>query len=129
MPIGKGKIIRNGQKIAILAFGSMVQPALAAAKEIDATLCDMRFVKPIDEELILQMAKTHDYLVTIEENVIMGGAGSACLEVLAKLNLSNPILQLGIPDYFVEHGETKELLASIGLDKQGIIAAISKKLA
>ena len=129
LPIGKGKIIRNGQKIAILAFGSMVQPALAAAKEIDATLCDMRFVKPIDEELILQMAKTHDYLVTIEENVIMGGAGSACLEVLAKLNLSNPILQLGIPDYFVEHGETKELLASIGLDKQGIIAAISKKLA
>lgn len=127
IPVGKGKIVRAGNKIAILAFGSMLQPAIAAAEEISATVCDMRFVKPLDINLITQICETHDYIVTIEENVIMGGAGSACLEAMQILNLKNPVLQLGIPDEFIEHGDPKMLLSSIGLDSTGIINSINKK--
>jgi 1-deoxy-D-xylulose-5-phosphate synthase len=105
----------------------MLHPALAAANEIDATVCDMRFVKPLDSELLQKMAQTHDYLLTIEENVIMGGAGSACMEELQRLQLNNPVLQLGIPDEFIEHGDPKSLLAAIGLDKAGILAAINHR--
>lgn len=125
--IGKGRILRTGKKIAFLAFGSMAHPALQVAEEIDATICDMRFVKPLDIELIQQICMDHDYIVTIEENVIMGGAGSACLEAMQLLNLMNPVLQLGIPDEFIEHGDPKLLLSSIGLDKNGILQALQHK--
>lgn len=127
LPLGKGRICRHGKKIAILAFGAMLHPALAAAEEINATVCDMRFVKPLDHELIRQMATTHEHLITIEENSIMGGAGSACLEFLQANNLSTPLLQLGIPDYFIEHGDPKRLLAELGLDKSGIINTLHAK--
>ena len=105
----------------------MVTPALDVAKEINATICDMRFVKPLDRELIRQICETHHYIVTIEENVIMGGAGSACLEAMQEMNLTNPVLQLGIPDEFVEHGDPKALLAMIGLDKAGILKSLQQK--
>ncbi len=127
LEIGKGFVAHQGQKIAILAFGSMVNPAILAASEINATVCDMRFVKPIDEELIVEMCKTHDYIVTVEENVIMGGAGSACLEVMQKHGLTNSVLQLGIPDEFIEHGDPQVLLSMIGLDKEGILKSIKEK--
>lgn len=127
LPLGKGRICRHGKKIAILAFGAMLHPALASAEEINATVCDMRFVKPLDHELIRQMATTHEHLITIEENSIMGGAGSACLEFLQANNLSTPLLQLGIPDYFIEHGDPKRLLAELGLDKSGIINTLHAK--
>jgi len=127
LPLGKGRILRKGIKIAFLAFGSMVQPALQVAHDIDATLCDMRFVKPLDVALIQQICNEHEYIVTIEENVIMGGAGSACLEVMQLLNLSNPVLQLGIPDEFTEHGDPKLLLRTMGLDQNGILQALRKK--
>jgi 1-deoxy-D-xylulose-5-phosphate synthase len=127
IPIGKGKVLKRGKNIAFLAFGSMVNPALKAAEEINATVCDMRFVKPLDIELIKQMCNEHTNIVTLEENVIMGGAGSACIEAMALMNLHNPVLQLGIPDEFVEHGDPKILLANIGLDEVGIIKSITAK--
>ena len=127
LALAKGRILRKGIKIAFLAFGSMVQPALEAAHEINATLCDMRFVKPLDVGLIQQICTEHDFIVTIEENVIMGGAGSACLEAMQLLNLSNPVLQLGIPDEFTEHGDPKLLLRAMGLDQNGILQALRKK--
>lgn len=127
LKIGKGRTLRTGKIIAFLAFGSMVHPALQAADEINATVCDMRFVKPLDIELIQQICAEHDYIVTVEENVIMGGAGSACLEAMQLLNLTNPVLQLGIPDEFIEHGDPKQLLSSIGLDRNGILRALQNK--
>lgn len=127
LPLGKGRICQEGQRIVFFAFGSMLAPACQAAKEINATVCDMRFVKPLDTELIAKMCATHDYIVTIEENVIMGGAGAACLEAMQQMNIQKPVLQLGIPDEFIEHGDPKALLAQIGLDKNGIIAALNNK--
>lgn len=127
LPIGKGTIAAHGDKIAFFAFGSMVQPALVAAAEIGATVCDMRFVKPLDIDLIKEICTTHQYIVTIEENVIMGGAGSACLEAMQLMNYTNPVLQLGIPDEFVEHGDPKVLLSQIGLDKAGILNSLTQK--
>jgi 1-deoxy-D-xylulose-5-phosphate synthase len=129
LPIGQGVIRREsgarpGAQIAILAFGSMVQPALAAAEAIDATVADMRFVKPIDRELIEKLARSHDALVTIEENVVLGGAGSACREVLDELGVERPMLHLGLPDRFVDHGDPARLLASVGLDAASIEASI-----
>ena len=126
LPIGKGEIRRHGEKIAILAFGSMLQPALDAAEEINATVANMRFVKPLDDELVKQLADTHDWLVTVEENTVMGGAGSAVIESLARQGIVSRVLQLGLPDRFVEHGDSAVLLASCGLDKAGIIRAIQK---
>ncbi len=122
-PVGKGEIRREGRKLAILAFGSMVKPALDAGEELNATVANMRFVKPVDDELIFKLATSHDYLVTVEENVVMGGAGSAVLESLQSQGLNVPVLQLGLPDAFVEHGDPAVLLADCGLDKDGIIRA------
>ena len=127
LDIGKGTIVHSGSRIAFFAFGSMVTPSTEVAKEINATVCDMRFVKPIDEQLIIDICKTHDYIITVEENVIMGGAGSACLEVMQKHDICKPVLQLGIPDEFIEHGDPKLLLAMIKLDKQGILESIKNK--
>ena len=136
LTVGKGEIRRSGKKlallskkIAILAFGSMVKPALDAAEELDATVANMRFVKPLDQELVAELAGSHDLLVTIEENVIMGGAGSAVLESLQSQRIKATVLQLGLPDRFIDHGDPVLQLKSCGLDTDGILAAIRAKLA
>ena len=126
--IGKAKLRRRGSAVAILAFGSMVNPALEAAEKLDATLVDMRFVKPLDEETIGDMATKHQLLVTIEENSVMGGAGSAVNEFLLASNYQIPVLNLGLPDAFLEHGKVPQMLADVGLDAASIVAAIKKKL-
>lgn len=128
LPVGRGLTRRQGQKIAILAFGSMLQPALEAAEQLDATVADMRFVKPLDSELIKALADTHKLIVTIEENVVAGGAGSAVLEAMQHLNISTETLCLGLPDKFIEHGVHETMLAECGLSAKGIIAAIENKL-
>jgi len=136
LPLGKGEIRRRGKsfailskKVALLAFGSMLRPALEAAERIDATVANMRFVKPLDETLVAELARGHDLLVTIEENAVLGGAGSAVAEVLQKRGLKTPLLQLGLPDHFIDHGDPALQLASCGLDSAGILAAIRSKLA
>lgn len=118
--IGKGIIRREGEKIAIIAFGSMVAPSLTAADNLNATVADMRFVKPIDEELIVSLARSHDYIVTAEENAEQGGAGSAVLEVLAKHSICKPVLLLGVEDKVTEHGDPKKLLADLGLNAEAV---------
>ena len=118
--IGKGIIRREGEKIAVIAFGSMVAPSLTAADNLNATVADMRFVKPIDEELIVRLARSHDYIVTAEENAEQGGAGSAVLEVLAKHGICKPVLLLGVEDKVTEHGDPKKLLADLGLNAEAV---------
>ena len=113
--IGKGIVRRQGEKTAFIAFGSMVAPALAVAEKLNATVADMRFVKPIDEKLIVRLAQSHDYIVTAEENAEQGGAGSAVLEVLAKHGICKPVLLLGVADTVTEHGDPKKLLDDLGL--------------
>ncbi|KPA98229.1 MULTISPECIES: 1-deoxy-D-xylulose-5-phosphate synthase [Pseudomonas] len=132
IPIGKGEIRRTttrlaGARIAILAFGSMVTPARVAAEELDATLVNMRFVKPIDTQLVQEMASTHDVLVTVEEGCVMGGAGSACVEAMLMGGTVCPVLQLGLEDNFIDHGERSALLAQCGLDGAGIIRSIRER--
>ena len=129
LPIGRAELRRNsrapaGQRIALLAFGPLLAPALAVAQEIDATVINMRFVKPLDAALVQQLARTHDALVTLEENVVMGGAGSAVLEVLSAADLRLPLLQVGLPDHFVDHGDPALLLKECRLDAAGIEAAL-----
>jgi len=124
LAVGKGVLSRQGKQVAILAFGSMLAPALEAAEQIDATVANMRFVKPLDQELLLRLAGEHTLLVTVEENVIQGGAGSAVAECLALHGAKVNLLQLGLPDHFIEQGEHKTLLAGCGLDSAGLIAAI-----
>ena len=131
LPVGKAVMRRRGAgRVAILAFGSMVVPALAAAEaeSLDATVADMRFVKPLDEGLVAELAATHELLVTVEENALDGGAGSAVLEALARLKLANPVLRLGLPDAFVEHGDPALLLSLCGLDAAGIRKSIEARL-
>ena len=151
LEIGKGAIIKNSsvrqsnaaelthdlaknsaKKVAILAFGSMLTPALQAAtvldSELDTTVANMRFVKPLDIALIKQLANTHDLIVTVEENALIGGAGAAVLEAMQTLNLSNPTLCLGLPDTFIEHGVHETMLAECGLDSAGIVKAVEQKL-
>jgi 1-deoxy-D-xylulose-5-phosphate synthase len=124
LAVGRGELRREGARVAILAFGSMLAPALSAAEQLDATVVNMRFVKPLDEELVLRLAACHELLVTVEENVIQGGAGSAVAECLAHHGITVPLMHLGLPDTFVEQGEHAQLLADCGLDTAGIIAAI-----
>ena len=124
IPLGKGELRRQGRSIAILAFGSMLGPALAAAGKLDATVANMRFVKPIDKDLVRQLAGAHELLVTVEEHAVSGGAGSAVCEALAELGLGKRVLLLGLPDQFVEHGDPAKLLASVGLDADGIEKSI-----
>jgi 1-deoxy-D-xylulose-5-phosphate synthase len=133
LPIGKGAIIKNasvkkGKKVAILAFGSMLKPALEASSVLGCSVANMRFIKPIDIELIQQLASSHDLIVTMEENALMGGAGAAVLEAMQMLNLNNPTLCLGLPDTFIEHGVHEAMLADCGLDSAGIIKSIQQKL-
>jgi 1-deoxy-D-xylulose-5-phosphate synthase len=124
LPLGKAEIKHQGERIAILAWGTMVPPALEAGKKLGATVVNMRFIKPIDEALIMELAKSHDVLVTIEENVLAGGAGSAVNEFLQAQQILMPVLNLGLPDLFVEQGTREELLAQCGLDKKGILNSI-----
>ena len=128
LEIGKAAIRREGHSVAILAFGSMVSVALESGNSINASVIDMRFVKPIDEDLIGDMAATHQLIVTIEENSIMGGAGSAINEYLLRSNYQIPILNLGLPDKFLEHGKVPEILADIALDSASVTEAIKQKL-
>jgi 1-deoxy-D-xylulose-5-phosphate synthase len=127
IPLGKGEIRREGKSVAILAFGTMVAPSLAAADELNATVANMRFVKPLDVELVKQLAQTHEALVTVEEGAVMGGAGSAVAEALAEAGIVKPILRLGLPDQFIDHGDAQQLLAMCGLDAKGIVAAVRKR--
>lgn len=134
LPVGKGEIRRessqklgSGKRIAICAFGTMVAPSLAAADELDLTVANMRFVKPVDADLLRELAATHDAIVTIEEGSIMGGAGSACVEALLASGIVKPVLQLGLPDVFIDHGDPARLLASVGLDAAGIAHSIRER--
>ena len=128
LEIGKAAIRREGHSVAILAFGSMVSVALESGNSINASVIDMRFVKPIDEDLIGDMAATHQLIVTIEENSIMGGAGSAINQYLLRSNYQIPILNLGLPDKFLEHGKVPEILTDIALDSTSVTEAIKQKL-
>lgn len=138
LPVGKGVVVREAKgyavgtqkvRVAILAFGSMVKPSTDAAEELNATVANMRFVKPLDDELVFKLATTHDLIVTVEENVVMGGAGSAVAESLSAQNLTLPVLHLGLPDHFVEHGDPGVLLADCGLTRDGIATSVKKWLA
>jgi 1-deoxy-D-xylulose-5-phosphate synthase len=122
LPVGKAVVVRTGKRIAILAFGAMLKPALQAGQALDATVVNMRFVKPLDAELIKQLSEDHELLVTVEEHQIMGGAGSAVCEVLQG---KTKVLLLGLPDRFIDHGDPGRLLASVGLDAEGIQKAIT----
>ena len=135
LPIGRGEIRRNilrpatARRVALLAFGPMLAPSLQVAEEIDATVANMRFVKPIDDELVLRLARDHELLVTVEENVVMGGAGSAVLETLQRNGSTTAVLQLGLPDRFVDQGDPALQLAECGLNKAGILRSIQERLA
>ena len=133
LPIGKGELVqkassKKGKKIAILAFGSMLKHALEAASILGCSVANMRFIKPLDTDLIVSIAKTHDLIVTVEENALMGGAGAAVLEAMQMLHLTNPTLCLGLPDSFIEHGVHETMLAQCGLDASGIAQSIQQKL-
>ncbi|MFN8988320.1 MAG: 1-deoxy-D-xylulose-5-phosphate synthase, partial [Burkholderiales bacterium] len=132
LPVGKGVIVREAKgyavgtqkvRVAMLAFGSMVKPSTDAAEELNATVANMRYVKPLDDDLVFKLATTHDLIVTVEENVVMGGAGSAVAESLSAQNLTLPVLHLGLPDHFVEHGDPGVLLADCGLTRDGIVTS------
>jgi 1-deoxy-D-xylulose-5-phosphate synthase len=128
LEIGKGEIKREGSRVAILAFGTMLAPALQAAEELHATVANMRFIKPLDAKLVAQLAAQHDFLVTVEEGCVMGGAGSAVAEALAAAGIVKPLLILGLPDKFIDHGDAQQLLAQCGLDGAGIAASIRQRL-
>lgn len=129
IPLGTGEIRREGKGVAILAFGTMLAPSLQAAEKLDATVANMRFVKPLDVALLKQLAATHDAIVTVEEGAIMGGAGAAVAEALAAEGIVKPLLILGLPDQFIDHGDVAQLLATCGLDADGIAAAIRQRFA
>ncbi|MHB1657066.1 MAG: 1-deoxy-D-xylulose-5-phosphate synthase [Burkholderiales bacterium] len=123
LPVGKGVMRRQGRRVAILAFGSMLAPALTAAERIDASVADMRFVKPLDADLVQLLADTHDLIITIEENAAMGGAGSAVSECLHALERTTRVIQLGLPDRYIDHGDHAQMLRDCGLDAEGIVKA------
>ncbi|PKO83069.1 MAG: 1-deoxy-D-xylulose-5-phosphate synthase [Betaproteobacteria bacterium HGW-Betaproteobacteria-11] len=128
LPVGKGEVRRQGKGVALLAFGSLLSPALKAAELIDATVANMRFVKPMDTQLVSDLASRHDLLVSLEENTIIGGAGAEVARLLEQAGSRTPLLRLGLPDAFIDHGEVSALLAEAGLDAQGIVRSITKHL-
>jgi 1-deoxy-D-xylulose-5-phosphate synthase len=128
LAVGRGEVRREGKRVAILAFGAMLAPALLAGAELNATVANMRFVKPIDRELLFRLATTHDLVVTVEENVVAGGAGAAVAEALSSDGMAVALLMLGLPDQFVEHGDPQVLLADCGLDGAGITRAVRQRL-
>ena len=127
LPFGKGEVRHQGAGIAILAFGTLLYPALQAAEKLGATVVNMRWAKPLDTELLLKVAASHEALVTVEEGAIMGGAGSAVNEALQAASVLKPLLQLGLKDEFIEHGDPAHLLALQGLDAAGMEAAIKAR--
>jgi 1-deoxy-D-xylulose-5-phosphate synthase len=131
LPLGRAEIRRQSSRrrsaVAILAFGSVLQQALLAGESCDATVVNMRFVKPLDTDLVLRLATEHAAFVTVEENVVSGGAGSAVAEALANAGVTIPLLQLGLPDRFPDHGEPAAILSECGLDSAGIISAIDRR--
>ena len=129
LPPGRGELRRQGKQVALLAFGAMLTPALKAAEALNATVANMRFVKPLDAELVRQLAASHDLLVTIEENALIGGAGSEVARELESSGLRTALLRLGLPDRFIDHGDSALLLAEIGLDDAGIVRSVTEKLA
>ena len=128
LEIGKGEIRRQGKNVAILAFGTMLVPALKAGDTLNATVVNMRFIKPLDTALVAELAASHDLIVTVEEGSVMGGAGSAVAEALAATGIVKPLLQLGLPDKFIDHGDAPQLLAQCGLDAAGITASVNQRL-
>ncbi len=124
LPIGRGELKRQGEKIALLAFGSMLAPCMEAAEELNASVANMRFVKPLDDDLVASLAANHDVLVTVEENTVLGGAGSAVTESLNNQRIVVRVLQLGLPDVFIDQGDHAQMLADCGLDKNGIIQSV-----
>jgi 1-deoxy-D-xylulose-5-phosphate synthase len=128
LPLGKGEIRRQGKRVALLAFGSMLTPALKAGQALDATVANMRFVKPMDNELVRQLAVGHELLVSIEENALIGGAGAEVARALEEAGLDVPLLRLGLPDHFIDHGDSALLLAEVGLDEAGITRSVTAKL-
>src|SRR5690242_559316 len=128
LALGKGELRRHGERIAILAFGAMLKSALEAGEALNATVANMRFVKPLDAELVEQLAATHHLIVTVEEHQVMGGAGSAVCEALAQLKIEKRVLLLGLPDRFIDHGDPARLLASVGLDGEGVRRAIERTM-
>jgi len=127
LPLGKGEVRRQGKGVAIFAFGTLLYPALQVAEQLGCTVVNMRWAKPLDVDLLLEVAAQHEGLVTVEDGAVMGGAGSAVLEALAAGGLAKPVLQLGLPDVFIEHGDPAVLMALQGLDAPGIEAAILKR--
>ena len=125
--LGQGTVTLLAQGCALLAFGSMLGTAMQVGEELDATVANMRFVKPIDADLIVELAGNHSLLVTLEENAVIGGAGSEVERVLAERGLNVPVLRLGLPDRFIDHGEQGQLLAELGLDKDGIVHAVRSR--
>ena len=129
LPFGKGELRRQGKGVAILAFGTMLYPALQAALPLNASVANMRWAKPLDTELLLSLAQSHDALVTVEEGALMGGAGSAVLEALQDAGINIPVLRLGVPDVFTEHGDPVKIMSSLGLDAAGIEASVRHRFA
>ena len=135
LPFGKGEVLRlaqrpqgqSGSRVAILAFGTLLYPALEAAERLDASVANMRFIKPLDLELMTELALSHDALVTVEEGCAMGGAGSAVLEALQAAGIAVPVLTLGLPDEFIEHGDPGKQLALRGLDAAGIEQSVLRR--
>ena len=128
LPVGKGEIRRQGKGVALLAFGSMVQAALGAGDVLDASVANMRFVKPLDRELLAELARNHELLVSVEENALIGGAGSEVARALEEMGLTVPLLRLGLPDHFIDHGDQNLLLAELGLDVDGIVRQVRQRL-
>jgi 1-deoxy-D-xylulose-5-phosphate synthase len=129
LPVGRGELRRNGKRVALLAFGPMLTPALKAGETLDATVANMRFVKPLDTELVCQLAANHELLVTIEENALIGGAGAEVARALEASGLRTPLLRMGLPDRFIDHGDSALLLAEAGLDDVGIVRSVTARLA
>ncbi|HYL25150.1 MAG TPA: 1-deoxy-D-xylulose-5-phosphate synthase [Burkholderiales bacterium] len=128
IPLGKGEVRRSGKRVAILAFGALLKPALEAAEELDATVVNMRFVKPLDVELLKQICENHHLIATVEEHQVVGGAGSAVCEALTEMKIEKRVLLLGLPDRFIDHGDPAKLLASVGLDAPGIRNSVRKAM-
>jgi 1-deoxy-D-xylulose-5-phosphate synthase len=128
LPVGKGEVRRQGKRVAILAFGTLLGAALEAAEVLDATVANMRFVKPLDHALVKQLAATHELLVSIEENAIIGGAGAEVARSLEMQGLTTPLIRMGLPDHFIEHGDQGQMLAELGLDATGIIRRVNQSI-
>jgi len=126
IPIGKAERLREGKRIAILAFGTMVEPAMEVAEKIDASVVNMRFVKPIDTELVLEMVREHELIVTVEENTVMGGAGDAVVEVMSENAVKTPVILYGLPDHHLTHGSREDMLEEAGLTSEGLLDFIQK---